>query len=469
MNSILKITALILLVALWSSCEVDDPTQPYEDNRFIKDDYGRTIILHGLNTASDAKHGDFLPWISESDVANEIGWGFNSVRYLISWAGVEPNRGEIDYDYIDAIAERVEWYTSRQMYVVLDMHQDVYGELVGGNGAPDWAVETNGHVYVGGYDTWWLNNLDPATIAAYQNFWRYSDYAYLQDHYIAMWMELVDRFKDNPYVIGYDLMNEPHAGDLRQIGNGNFERYYLKQFTDRMIAAIREIDNDNYIFFEGQSLGTNLGLPSRLPRIEDPRSGPRKLIYAPHCYPLFVDLGGGVYNNDGKNNVKTWEVSRMLDLDRHKTPMYVGEFGLSPEIQGFDEYINDFHETADRMQASWAYWSNDQGGWSPTDGQGNETPILNELIRTYPQAISGRLLKFNYDENTKVFNLKFVSDASIGMPTEIFIPNRFYENGWDLVVEGTTNYTEEWNAERQTLLFSTPMDETTISIQVKPS
>lgn len=454
-----------LILFLCSACVESEP--PHDDNRFIKDEYGRTLILHGLNTSSNAKYGDYLPWISEADVEKEAkAWGFNVVRYLTSWEALEPDSGQFNYDHLDAIEERIEWYTSRKMYVLIDMHQDVYGPLVGGNGHPAWATETNGFTYVGGSDIWWLNNLDPATIAAYQNFWQYSNYTYLQDHYIEVWKKVVERFKDNPYVIGYDMMNEPFPGELALWLNGAFEKYQLQPFYKRLISAIRSIDNEKYIFFEAQSLGVNFGIPSQLPKLEDPRTGQEKLVFAPHCYPLFVDLNG-TYDQGGKDNIAIWESSRESELNNFRCPIFIGEFGLSPEVNGFDEFLNDYNNMADRMQASWTYWSNDQGGWSPTDGFGNETPILNELIRTYPKAISGRLLNYSFDKSTLIFNLKFENYPSITMPTEIFIPNRFYENGWELEVTGTDNWTQEWNVEYQTLEFRSN-DDTEISIKIKP-
>jgi endoglycosylceramidase len=456
---------LLAIFALAVSCK-KDTDESFIENRAIKDEFGRTLILHGLNTSSSAKYGNFLPWIDEAHVQRETTWGFNMVRLLTSWNAIEPERGVYNEDYINQFEERVRWYTDREMYVLIDMHQDVYGPAVGGNGHPEWATETNGLEFVGGYDEWWLNNLDPATIAAYRNFWQYNEYQYLQDLYILAWLKMVERFKDNPYVIGYDLMNEPHAGVLQNTINGIFEKHQLTKFYNRLIPAIRAVDNEKYIFFEGQSLGVNFGLQSLLPKVNDPRSGDRKLVYAPHCYPLFVDLQG-VYDNGGRDNVRIWEENKEIELERHQTPMLIGEFGLSPQVPGFDEFIADFHNMADRMQASWCYWSNDLGGWSPLDGNQEETAILQELIRTFPRAISGDLIAFNYDKNTRVFEMSFKNNKSITKPTEIFIPTRFYSGGWDLEVKGTNNYTQEWDEAKQ-LLWLTVNDNSVVEVVIRP-
>ena len=118
---------------------IQETEGPYEEDRFIKDQYGRTLILHGMNSANDAKYGDFLPWITEPYVEIETNqWGFNVARYPTSWQAIEPDSGVFDEAYLDSIEIRVKWYTDRGAYVIIDMHQDVYGPAVGGNGHPEW-------------------------------------------------------------------------------------------------------------------------------------------------------------------------------------------------------------------------------------------------------------------------------------------------------------------------------------------
>src|SRR5690349_1121132 len=71
----------------------------------ITDDQGRTLILHGLNTASSAKDVSGLPWITRDDVVRERrDLGSNAVRYLIQWKNVEPRPGAYDENYLDQVA-----------------------------------------------------------------------------------------------------------------------------------------------------------------------------------------------------------------------------------------------------------------------------------------------------------------------------------------------------------------------------
>lgn len=463
-NTIL-VMALAILFSL--ACRKYAPEENFTEAPAIKDEFGRTLILHGLNTSSNAKYGNYLPWINEMDVEREDkAFGFNFVRLLTSWAAIEPERGVYDEAYIEAFAERVRWYTSRGMYVLIDMHQDVYGAAVGGNGAPDWACITDGAdpIDLSGLP-WWVKNIDPTVINSFVNFWKYTDHQYLQDHQIMAWEKMVERFRDEPYVIGYELMNEPHGGDLVKTLNGTFEKTWLIDFYNRLIPAIRRLDPEKYIFFEPRSLGVNFGQPSGLPRVQDTRS-PQRLVYAPHIYPLGTDLSGAYVDLD-RQQMEEWRVNRLREMKLHSTPLLVGEFGLSPTITGFDAYLTDLHNLMDDMLAHWTYWSNDKGGWSPFNEDRSETPIAIHLLRAYPRATAGSLRSFSFDPQSKMFRMQYFSDPGLEQPTEIFVPERHYPGGWELSVSGSDRWSETRDPDRQ-LLFLTVQDRRLVTVEIRP-
>lgn len=443
-----------------------------DDSTIIQDQYGRQLILHGLNTSSSAKRDiNYQPWIEERDVAREdTAFGFNFVRYLTSWVANEPEKGVYNESYLNELERRVNWYTSRGMYVMIDMHQDVYGALVGGNGAPDWACRTNGAAPIDlpGGTPWWLKNIDPTVVNCWINFWQYTNHKDLQDHYIMMWQKVAQRFKNNPYVIGYDLMNEPWGGDVIKVFlTGEFERVQLTAFYKRLIPALREVEPNKYIFFEPLPAPVTFGLATNLTDVKDTRSSAR-IVYAPHCYPYDTHEGLG-YTATSKQQLKDWERERKKDVKRFgNSPLLTGEFGLSPSQAGFDEYLRDFHLMSDRNLWHWAYWSNDLGGWSPLNADRTETVILNHLIRVYPKATAGKLVSFNYDSSTKNFEMSFISNAAISQPTEIFIPKRFYPNGYNLSVTGTSKFSETFDAVKQVLKLSVTEDRKEIKVTLSP-
>ena len=455
----LKIAFLCIFIGInMMSCKKDKNSSENVENLdtqfgpYIADEYGRQLILHGLNTSSGAKAApDRMPWVKESNIENEASlYGFNYVRFLIFWDFIEPEQGVFNSAYLDQVQERVEWYTSRGMHVMLDMHQDLYSLKFGGDGAPEWAIRPDGASVETAIDgPWWLQNISPAVINSWVNFWGYSKHKDLQDHYIMSWKFVAERFKSNPGVIGYDLMNEPWGGDLvKAFITGDFEKTQLSAFYKRIIPEMRTVETQKYLFFEPAPAPVTFGMPSRLPKVDD-ANGINKLVYAPHCYPLKLHEGGP-YQASDKKNVKDWYRERLKEVKLHgNVPLVCGEFGLAPTSADFDLYLSDMHAMFDDNLWHWAYWSNDNGGWSPLTYDGQETPILNELIRAYPKATAGRIRSFNYNKIDNIFTMDFVSKSDISKPTEIFIPKRFFTNGFDVQVETSAKYSYDYNESNQ--------------------
>ena len=91
------------------------------------------------------------------------------------------------------------------------------------------------------------------------------------------------------------------------------------------------------------------------------------------------------------------------------------------------------------------------GGWSPLNADRTETAILPYLIRAYPKATAGKINSFSFNPVTKIFSISFKNSAAITQPTEIFVPNRFYPKGFNLIVNGTTNFTQSFDVVKQVL------------------
>jgi endoglycosylceramidase len=436
-NYIIGKTLLCLLFGLFAG------TANAQITDAIKDAQGRELILHGLNTSGSAKFDTaHMPWIKESDVDREhTQFGFNTVRFLIFWGAMEPEEGVYNEHYLAEVKKRVEWYTSRHMYVVFDMHQDVFGYGVGDNGAPAWAAANDAIIkhLVPNKWPWWMKNLEPKIIKSYVQFFTYKKHKNRQQHYIACWQKVAGMFKDNPYVLGYDLMNEPHGGKIIKTLAGGFERRQLSAMYKRLIPAIRSVDTAHYIFFEPRSFGVNFGMPSHLPKVYDTPANNPKLVYSAHCYLKFVDIGGD-YKPKHVKELPHWFAVRDKELKKQQCPLMIGEFGLSPQKKDFDAYLRDLHRMADERHASWSYWSNDHGGWSPLKADNSPTPILPELLRVFPQATAGRLMHYSYDPATKIFEMDFTSNAAINAPTEIAVPRSFFPEGYKLDITGTTQY-----------------------------
>ncbi|MBB6174368.1 endoglycosylceramidase [Nocardiopsis mwathae] len=454
------VVTLVLVGGVLAAIARPSPENP----RFITDDQGRALILHGFNTSGSTKRDpDSMPWIEEQDVENEYRlMGTNFVRFLLQWSALEPAPDEYDEDYLDAVAERVSWYADRDFHVLLDMHQDLWGQSITaegnvGNGAPPWATHTDG-LPVAEQEQWELVYLEPGTMRSFDHFWNTTgEHPELMDHYVRAWGHVAERFADEPSVIGYDLMNEPWGGTLQ---GPAFERGPLAELYRRCIDAIRGADEDSWIFVEPQAVGTNWGLPSALPHLADPRYGEPRIVYAPHIYPLPMDLGES-YGDDTSRawidrSVDLWRTNVQATAERLEAPVVLGEFGLDTTSPGAMEYVERLLEVSDEMGAGRAYWSNDLDGWGPWDyGNGGEDispgALVEVMNRPYPRAIAGEPLAVRYDHDTLTLTVSFAekSDEDVTGPTEIYVPEDRYPGGGTISSSDPEGaWTAEWDAER---------------------
>ena len=456
----ISLCLIILVSFMLGACKKDFQQQ------YITDDQGRALILHGLNVSGSSKYyPDRVGWTGKDDILRmNRDWGFNFARMLVLWDGLEPEKGVFDEAYLDRIAERLDWYQEAGIRVVLDMHQDLYSIKFGGDGAPLWAIEDNGWPFEI-QDPWALNYIDPAVMAALGNFWDYTNpkYAYLQEHYTMAVMKLVERFKDHPAVLGYDLMNEPFSGYHRPL---LFEPQVLKPFYERLTAAIRTVDNDNWVFFEPMAFLTNQGLPSLLGVVNDTRLEGPMLAYFPHLYTIDLDTAE---KYSGNGWILLWENNRRTEIKKQDAPMLIGELGVMNTVTGANEYLKEAMAMADRSTSGWAYWSYDGGSMGVINGDGSEQQKINILVRVYPRAVAGSPVSYGYDPGTRTFELVF-KETGINAPTEIYIPaKRFFPEGFKLSVsDPADSWSSEWDAESEVLKIYTDPGQAEHTITIAP-
>ena len=186
-------------------------------DRRIRDPLGRDVLLRGVNAGS--KSGDFLPAHTDADVASLVkATGINFVRLYISWRAVEPTPGTYDTDYLDGVVKHVERWNAHGVYVLVDMHQDLWGGPFTSNGAPDWATlgKAGARTAIPAGLPWQARYAEPAVWGSFEALWSNRRVPAtgkgLQDHYAAAWAAVASRLKGRPGVVGYDLINEPFFG-----------------------------------------------------------------------------------------------------------------------------------------------------------------------------------------------------------------------------------------------------------------
>lgn len=441
--------------------------------RFIKDSQGRSLILRGVNASGSAKSDpQRMPNLTRDDVLRLSGdWGFNMARFLILWDHAEPAPGSYNLEYFDLVEKRLDWFREAGIVVILDMHQDLYSQTTCGDGAPPWAVITDGLSFTC-QSVWAFTYFEPGVTRAFDNFWNYSGpHPELQDRYIALWAAVAARFKNHQAVLGYDIINEPFPGsdfDKTEIALGKdnpsgpsplFDRTKLQLFYQRAVNAIRRVDADHWIFFEPRYGSPAAGLSSYIGRLNDPRAGGSRVAYFPHLYSLLLEAGAA-YEPTTNPIIPLWEKTRAQESDALRYPLLLGEWGIQHAVQNGPQFLRDVLDMADRQMAGWAYWDYSPGsyGFIVNDPLRSEyITFTSVLIRVYPQRVAGVPQSFEYDPDTRIFRMEYLGDPKAAGPTEIYIPAaRIYPSGWDLTMsDAAGSWTMQWDPVKEVASVTT--------------
>lgn len=462
--------AVCLSVGL-ASCSLTEPVDqdPGVPGLHIRDDQGRVVIFHGLNYISAAKSDpDRLVELRDEDLDRIAGdWGFDAVRYLVFWDAIEPAPGVYDDAYLERVRGELDKLSSRGIFAIIDFHQDVYASIFCCDGAPEWAVRTDGESFEM-QEQWFLNYFQPAVVRAWDNFWLYDrgEHGDLQDHYTAMIAHTAAALGDHPAVLGFDLMNEPHPGSLFDVGESlgtkndseesrRFDSEFYTPFLQRAVDAIRLAAPDAWLFFEPRYGGPGAGARSHIGPLVDPRPAGPRLVYFPHLYSLVLE-GAQKYDTKRDDTIVRWEAHRREEADLLETPTGIGEFGLDHGWDRADVFIDEVLAMADRQFASWTYWSYDPGGWGlhGHDTADGESPLADLFIRVVPRRIAGNPVSFSWDLRRKAAELIYRAPPDATAATEIYIPAaRHFPDGWTVVVPGMDagDWRQDWDAGRELL------------------
>jgi len=335
------------------------------DGRTFIDNRGNVIIPHGINMVCKDKSRGYIGDYKKEDFVFLKEKGFNIIRLGIFWDGIEPEPGVYDDEYLGSLDNIIALAGEQGIAVYLDMHQDLYG-IVFEDGAPEWATITDGEEHIR-TELWSESYLiSPAVQHAFDNFWNNApapDGTGLQNHYANAWKHIAERYADNPFVFGYDIMNEPFPGSsgarvgeivMSVIGNGTeeelavlnnpeelmklilpieeitaeFEENTLLPFYNRVAQAIRSADPDSLIMFESNYFA-NAGIPSHVDLLKDADGNiiPNQ-AYVPHGYDILVDTEG--YETGGNDRVDIIFASLGATIERLNLPTLIGEWGCYP-------------------------------------------------------------------------------------------------------------------------------------------
>jgi endoglycosylceramidase len=459
---------------------------------YLTDEHGRVVFLRGVNAVYKRAPYELYadpgkPWsFTAADAARMAKLGFNVVRLGIIWQGIEPGtlgpnspevctpgaprdphqfNQSVASAYLARVAKTVNLLGKYHIYTLLDMHEDVYSSEFGGEGAPAWAVCTDGHP-VGTLPGRWSNTYnDPALISSVVHFWTNDVAGDLQGEYIRSWKAAASYFRSNPWVVGFDPINEPFTKTLlpgstevanhleclytgashpgRSIIDGTVLTCPSSDPATGLIATMRNVAPDKLVFFEPDIFSSS-GHPNDIGPMDF-----KNLVFNFHDY---CGLRSGTTGNptdltacaDQELRTMQRRSEERPDIATVKQPegpaWFMSEFGATTS----EPLMERLTKIADELQLGWTYWQwkyyDDPTGSSAealVEPDGSLSPAAGALARVYPQAVAGTPVSFAYDPRTKEFHLYYVPTPGIEAPTVIAVPvSIVYPHGYQVAVSG---------------------------------
>jgi len=170
-------------------------------------------------------------------------------------------------------------------------------------------------------------------------FW---EQACFRDRVIGLWKFIADHYKDNTWVLGYDIINEPVDVLKAEVFN---------DFYNKVIQAIREVDKNHIIFIEGDTWATDF---SMLEEFSDPQ-----VAYSFHYYPS--DIFRKHYPNPwDKKEIEEALRSRIEVGERYQRPLWCGETGMGFRKDGMQyrrDLLKDVLDILEDNGISWTLWA----------------------------------------------------------------------------------------------------------------
>jgi endoglycosylceramidase len=453
----LGLAALVPGRSVGAPARVDAPDplpQLQREGRWLVDQYGRVVIVHGVNLVW--KRAPYAPPDTAAGfTAADAQWlqdhGFNGVRLGTLWAGITPDQpGVGDPAYRTRWQRVMDLLAQRGIWMQLDMHQDEWSETYGGEGVPAWAVKRPApyNLFPPVQAPFPLGYWTPEVSTVFDRFWANKDR--LRDGWADAWKVAAGWWRDQPYLMGYDLLNEPWMGMewpacLTNGCPGAYKRE-LQPAMEQATRAVRSVDDHNVVWWEPQQLAAGQQVPTFL----RPMAGEDQLGLSWHnyCFAVFLES----QHVPGTNVNSCWRFSRernrtaLAQASRmHAVPL-MSEWGATDNVPA----IKIDAAVADENLMGWLHWAYKR--WDdPTtadtaqglftddaDLSSVKQDKIRALVRTYAQATAGTPLAMSFDADTGAFSYRYRPDLSIAEPTVIFVSPLHYPDGYDVHVDGGT-------------------------------
>jgi len=246
------------------------------------------------------------------DIDSLKAWGFNSVRLPMHYnlytlpVEQEPITGQNTWlDKGFALTDSLlSWCKANHMYLILDLHATPGGQ---GN-------DTN------------ISDRDASKPMLWES-------EANQQKMIALWKKLADRYKNEPWIGAYDIINEPNYGfsNPAEDKNGTKEKVNapLRKLMVDITKAIRAVDQKHIIIIEGNGWGNNYN----------------------GIFPLWDKNMALSFHKYWNYNDQASIAHMVKARDEQNVPIWLGETG-----ENSNTWFTDAIHLLEKNNIGWAWW-----------------------------------------------------------------------------------------------------------------
>ena len=250
--------------------------------------------LVGKDNADKFYDAYIANYVNRKDIEAIAKWGFNSVRLPFHYNLFTPK--DQPYVYIDKgftiVDSLLSWCRDNHIYLILDMHC-----------APGSQNSDN------------IGDYDPSSPSLWQD-------TLNQGRTVDLWKKLAERYANDPWIGGYDLLNETHWN----LGSDNKP---LRDLFIRITNAVREVDKNHIIFIEGNTYATDFN--GLTPPWDD------NMVYSFHKY----------WNDNSQSSIQSYLTLR----NDNNVPLWLGESG-----ENSNSWFTDCIKLMDANDIGWSWW-----------------------------------------------------------------------------------------------------------------
>lgn len=331
---------------------------------------------------------------TRTDVDSMKSWGFNSIRVAMHYKWftlpIEEEPFQSQNTWLDKgfqmIDSLLDWCSDNEMYLILDLHGAPGGQGKDAN----------------------ISDYDPSKPSLWDNLNN-------RNKTVALWKKLAERYKDEPWIGGYDLINETNW-TFTQSNNTP-----LWDLFKKITTAIREVDTNHLIILEGNSFANDY---TGLPALWDDN-----MMLSFHKYWTY-------------NNPSALDFIISLRNSRN-VPIWLGESG-----ENSNTWFTSLISLCESQHIGWSWWPVKKPGINnPLRVKVN--PEYTNLVNYWKGQTSAPTVNASFEavlefaENHKIQNCVFqkdVVDAMIRQPnsfeTKAYVPHvigeAIYATDYDL-------------------------------------